>query len=69
MNAPATGDADRDFATAMIGHHQGAIDMAHILLQYGRDPELRAMAEDVIKYQDVSPGLYDIWEEQFTTTD
>jgi uncharacterized protein (DUF305 family) len=47
-----TGDSDRDFVMMMIPHHQGAIDMARIQLQYGNDPELRAMAEKIIADQE-----------------
>ena len=46
-----SGDPDRDFARLMISHHQGAVDMAEIELQYGTDPEIRSLAWDIVTTQ------------------
>lgn len=51
MMLPPTGDVDRDFARMMIPHHQGAIDMARLQLQYGKDPRLRRLAQGIIVEQ------------------
>jgi uncharacterized protein (DUF305 family) len=51
MMAPATGKPDLDFAQGMIPHHQGAIDMAKVVLQFGKDPDIRKLAEGVVKAQ------------------
>lgn len=50
-NALRTGDPDHDFASEMIPHHQGAVDMAKIELLYGKDPVLRRIAQEIIVTQ------------------
>lgn len=44
-------DPDAAFVLGMIPHHQGAIDMARIQLQYGTDPANRRLAEEIIASQ------------------
>ncbi|MFC5068544.1 DUF305 domain-containing protein [Flaviflagellibacter deserti] len=57
-----TGDADKDFVMMMIPHHQGAIDMAEVELKYGRDPELKKMAEKIIADQKKEIGEMKKWQ-------
>ncbi|MBK4313773.1 DUF305 domain-containing protein [Enterobacter hormaechei] len=42
---------DKAFAKGMIAHHEGAIAMAETELKYGKDPEMRKLAQDIIKAQ------------------
>jgi hypothetical protein len=51
MNIKPTGDVDRDFVTMMIPHHQGAIDMAVAYLRYGRNEQLRRIAQEIVVEQ------------------
>jgi uncharacterized protein (DUF305 family) len=51
MDVKPAGDVDQDFATMMIPHHQGAIDMAQSELRYGRNEQLRRIAQEIIVEQ------------------
>jgi uncharacterized protein (DUF305 family) len=56
-----TGDTDSDFARFMLPHHQAAVDMAKTELQYGKDPELRHLATDIIATQDKEIAEMNAW--------
>ena len=51
MMAPPTGKADIDFIKGMIPHHQGAIDMAKVEMQFGTDTDAKALSENIVKAQ------------------
>jgi uncharacterized protein (DUF305 family) len=60
-NAEYSGEADHDFVTMMIPHHQGAIDMAKALLLYGKDAQLRRLAQEIITDQQSEIQLMQLW--------
>ena len=51
MEAKPAGDIDRDFVAMMAPHHQGAIDMAVLELRYGKNEQLRRLAQEIIVSQ------------------
>jgi uncharacterized protein (DUF305 family) len=51
MEGLKASDPDVAFVRGMIAHHQGAIDMAKVRLQYGKDEQTRKWSEDVLREQ------------------
>ena len=59
MAMKSTGNVDVDFAMMMRVHHQSAITMAEAELQNGKDPQMRAMAKDIIRAQKKEIAAFD----------
>ena len=52
MDIRYVNDVDVDFVRAMVPHHTGAIGMAKVALEHSQDPEIRKLAEEIVKAQE-----------------
>ena len=59
-----TGDTDHDFVRLMLPYQQSSMDMAKAEVQYGRDPELKAMAQTIVDDQGRRIALMKAWEDK-----
>ncbi|MER0237116.1 DUF305 domain-containing protein [Fulvimarina sp. MAC8] len=64
MEGAMASDPDVAFVCSMIPHHEGAVAMAKIVLQYGKDDFTRRLAEDVVASQQVEIDQMREWLEK-----
>ena len=62
MAMPMSGGADKDFVMMMLPHHQGAIDMAKVELQYGKDPAMKTFAQGIVDAQERKIAEMKTWQ-------
>ncbi|MFZ3375593.1 MAG: DUF305 domain-containing protein [Chthoniobacterales bacterium] len=59
-----SGKSDVDFVRLMLPHHQAAIDMAKTQLLYGKDAQMRRLAQEIITDQQLEIELMQRWLKQ-----
>ncbi len=62
MDRPMTGNTDQDFVAGMLPHHAGAVDMAKVEIQYGKDPEMLRLARAIIAAQQKEIAQMQAWQ-------
>jgi len=62
LAVPFSNDADRDFAAVMAAHHKGAVELARIELQHGKDPEMRKLAEQIVSANESEIATLKAWQ-------
>ncbi len=61
---PFSGNADVDFVMRMISHDQGVVDMAKVVLAFGKDETVKKIAEDVIRTNETNIAKMRTWLKQ-----
>jgi uncharacterized protein (DUF305 family) len=61
MKGPMTDNADIDFMTGMIPHHQGAVEMAKVVLEHGKDKRVKDLARAIINAQTTEITAMEKW--------
>jgi uncharacterized protein (DUF305 family) len=56
-----SGNSDVDFVRLMLPHHQAALEMAKTQLLYGKDPQMRRLAQEIITDQQLEIELMQRW--------
>jgi hypothetical protein len=56
-----SGASDVDFVQLMLPHHRAAIDMAKSELLFGKSPEMRRLAQEIIANQQSEIDLMQLW--------
>jgi uncharacterized protein (DUF305 family) len=56
-----SGKSDVDFVRMMIPHHQAALDMAKAELEYGKEPEIRKLAQEIFTSQQGEIESMQLW--------
>src|SRR5262249_51797564 len=64
-SAQHTGDADLDFVNLMLPHHRGAVDMAKTEILYGKDPQMRRLAQEIVTDQESEIQLMRLWRQHY----
>jgi uncharacterized protein (DUF305 family) len=64
MEGMQANDPDEAFVRGMIAHHQGAIDMAKVVLQYGKDEQTKKWASDIMRDQQREISEMQAWLEK-----